>query len=78
MIGTKNLLNFAFISASGDGKIVIFAPQVSTHAHAKFLFGSWEFYKNGDKFGWVKLGNDIQFAKFVKVFPCHNFVLYGI
>jgi len=37
--------------SSGDGKIVIFAPQVSTYTHAKFLCGSWVFYKNGDKFG---------------------------
>jgi len=28
---------FCFCSASEDGKIVIFAPQVSTHACVKFL-----------------------------------------
>jgi len=38
MFGLKDLINFA--SASGDGKIDIFTPQVSTHACAKFLFGS--------------------------------------
>jgi len=43
MFGLKDLVNFA--SASGDRKIVVFAPQVSTHAHAKFLSGSPEFYK---------------------------------
>jgi len=32
-------------SASGDGKIDIFAPQVSTQACANFLSGSQEFYK---------------------------------
>jgi len=37
-VGLKDLVNFA--SASGDGKIDIFAPQVSTHARAKFLSGS--------------------------------------
>jgi len=38
------------------------------------------FTKNGDKFGWVKycMANDIQFVKFAKVFPHHNFVLYSI
>jgi len=36
MFGLKNLVNFA--SASGDGKINIFAPQVSTHAHANFFY----------------------------------------
>jgi len=41
----KDLVNCASASASGDGKIVIFVPQVTTHAHAKFLFGSQEFYK---------------------------------
>jgi len=45
---------FISASASGDGKIVIFTPQVSTHTCAKFLSRSREFYKNGDKFGWVK------------------------
>jgi len=35
------------------------------------------FTKNGDKFGKI-LANDIQFAKFVKVSPRHNFVLYSI
>jgi len=30
----KDLVNFT--SASGDRKIDIFAPQVSTHAHANF------------------------------------------
>jgi len=29
-----------FCFCSGDGKIVIFASQVSTHSHAKFLSGS--------------------------------------
>ena len=70
---------FASVSASGDRKIVISAPQVSTHTRAKFLSWNQEFYKNRDKFGWVKiLANDIQFAKFVRVFPHHNFSLYGI
>jgi len=54
MFGLKDLVNFASASASGDGKIVIFAPQVSTYARAKFLSGSREFYRNADKFGWVK------------------------
>jgi len=77
IFGLKDLINFAPVS--GDKKIDIFAPQVSTHARAKFLSGSQEFYKNRDKFGWVKiLANDIQFAKFVRVFPHHNFSLYGI
>jgi len=49
-----NLVNFASASASGDRKIVIFTPQVSTHTHAKFLSKSQEFYKNGNKFDWVK------------------------
>jgi len=40
MFGLKDLINFA--SASGDRKI---------YAHAKFLSGSREFYKKGDKFG---------------------------
>jgi len=31
-----------------------FIPPISTHACANFLFRSREFYKNGDKFGWVK------------------------
>jgi len=68
--------NFASASARARRyfKIVIFAPkfapQVSTHVSAKFLSASWEFYKNGDKFGW--------FAKFAKVFPRHNFMLYGM
>jgi len=52
MFGLKDLVKFA--SASGDRKIDIFAPQVSTHVHAKFLSKSLEFYKSGDKFGWVK------------------------
>jgi len=52
MFGLKNLVSFA--SASGDGKIVIFAPQVSTHARAKFNLKVESFTKNGDKFGWVK------------------------
>jgi len=43
MFGLKDLANFA--SASGDGKVDIFSPQVSTHAHAKFLSGSQEFYE---------------------------------
>jgi len=43
MFGLKDLVNF--VSASGDRKINIFAPQFSTHAHAKFLSGNQEFYK---------------------------------
>jgi len=35
MFGLKDLVNFA--STSGDGKIVVFAPQVSTHACAIFF-----------------------------------------
>jgi len=54
MFVLKDLVNFAAVSALGDGKIVIFVPQVVTHTRAKFLSGSQEFYKNGDKFGWVK------------------------
>jgi len=44
-VGLKDLVSFAFASASasGDRKIVIFIPQVSTHTYAKFLSGSWEF-----------------------------------
>jgi len=45
MFDLKDLVNFAFAPASGDRKIVIFAPQVSTHAHAKFLSRSREFHK---------------------------------
>jgi len=75
--GLKDLVNFA--SASGEGKIDILALQVSTQAHAKFLFESQEFYKNGDEFVWIKYCRiEIQFSKFEKVFPCHNFLLYGI
>jgi len=40
MFGLKDLVNFASASASMDRKIVIFAPQVSTHACAKFLSGN--------------------------------------
>ena len=32
-------------------------------------------YKNINKSGWA---NDLQFAKFTKIFPRQNFVLYGI
>jgi len=52
--------NFASASARGQRYFKIdifapeFAPQASTHTHANFLSGSREFYKNGDKFGWVK------------------------
>jgi len=67
MFGLKYLVNFA--CASGDGKIDIFIPQVSTHTCAKFLSKSQEFYKNGDKFGWVKywritfnLPNSLKFS----------------
>jgi len=42
MFGLKDLVNFA--SASGDGKIIVFTPQVPTHAHAKYK----SFTKNGD------------------------------
>jgi len=52
IFGLKDQVNFA--SASEDGKIVIFIPQVSTHARAKFLPRSREFYNNGDKLGWIK------------------------
>jgi len=45
MFGLKDLVNFASPSALGDGKIVIFKHQVSTHTHAKFLSESPEFYK---------------------------------
>jgi len=45
MFGLKDLVNFASVSASEDGKIVIFTPQVSTHACAKFLSGIQEFYE---------------------------------
>ena len=53
-----------FVSASARGwryfKIVIFAhefaPQVSTHTLANFLSRSQEFYKSGDKFGWLNIG----------------------
>jgi len=38
-----DLVNYA--SASGDRKIDLFASQVSTHARAKLLSGSQEFYK---------------------------------
>jgi len=40
IFGLKDLENFVSASASGDGKIVIFTPQVSTHTCAKFLSGS--------------------------------------
>jgi len=43
MFGLKDLVTFA--SASEDGKIFIFVPQASIHAHIKFLSGSREFYK---------------------------------
>jgi len=71
MFGLKVLINFA--SASGNGKINIFAPQVSTNARAKFLSKVESFIKNEDRFGWVKF----QFSK-LKVIPRHNFLLYGI
>jgi len=49
MFGLKDQVNFASASASGDKKIVIFAPQVSTHlvthACAKFLSECQEFYR---------------------------------
>jgi len=32
-----NLINFASAFALEDGKIIIFAPQISAHARAKFL-----------------------------------------
>jgi len=35
------------------------------------------FTKDENKFGWVKLANDIQFAKFAKDLPHQNFALYG-
>jgi len=50
VFGLKDLLNFASVSASEDGRSAIFTPQVSTHAHVKFLFRSREITKNGDKF----------------------------
>jgi len=48
----KDLVNFAFASASGEGKIAIFAPQVSTYAYVKFLSRVKSFTKI--EFGWVK------------------------
>jgi len=72
MFGLKDLVNFASTSASGDGKIVIFTPQVSTHA-CKIFIRNLGVSKNRDKL----LANDIQLAKFTKVFPHHNFVLYS-
>ena len=44
----------AHSSASGDRKIDIFAPKVSTHAHVKFYPEVERFTTNGDKFGWAK------------------------
>jgi len=38
MFGLKDLINFA--SASGEGKIDIFASKVCTHVCANFLSGS--------------------------------------
>jgi len=56
-----------------------FAPPISTHVVAIFYPEVMSFTKNGDKIWLGKiLVNDIQFAKFAKVFPRHNFVLYGI
>jgi len=52
MFGLKDLVNFA--SASGDGKINIFAPQDSIHACVKFYLEVESFTNNEDKFGWVK------------------------
>jgi len=66
--------NFAF--TLGNGKIDIFTPQVSTHTCAKLYPEVKSFMKNGDKIWLGKiLANDIQFTKFVQVFPHHNFVL---
>jgi len=36
LFGLKDLVKFAYVSSSGDRKIFIFTPQVSTHAHVKF------------------------------------------
>jgi len=37
MLSVEDLV--VLLLLQGDGKIDIFAPQVSTHAHAKFLSG---------------------------------------
>jgi len=64
-------LNFTSASDRGQRyfKIYIFtpefAPSFSTHVHANFLSGSWEFYENGDKFGWIKY----WWMTIAKVFP---------
>jgi len=74
--------NFDSTSARGCRYFIFaceFAPQVSTHALANNLSGSQEFYKKM-KINLVVgkiLVNDIQFTKFAKVFPCHNFALYS-
>jgi len=41
----KDVWSDRFASASGDGKIDIFAPQVSTHTCTKFRYGSQKFNK---------------------------------
>jgi len=54
MFGLKDLVaKFSFcFRGQKDGHLC--TSGLSTHAHAKILFGSQEFYKKGDKFDWVK------------------------
>ena len=61
---------FASAFASGMERLSSSHPRsLCTHGHAQLLSGSQEFYKNADKFGRGKiLANDIQFAKFARVF----------
>jgi len=55
IIGLKNQILLMFQLGDRDiSRLTSLHPQVSIHARAKFLSGSQEFYKNGDKFGWVK------------------------
>jgi len=71
------LLRDGDISRLSDTFAPKFAPQVSTHVCAKLLSRSWEFYKNGDEFGWVKINID-EWHSIHKSFPYHNFGLYSI
>ena len=44
-----------------------------THAHAKFLSESRAFYKNGDKFGWVKFCT----MRYVCMYVCMYVYMYA-
>jgi len=53
MFGLKDLVNFASASASGDGKIVIFAPLFAPLMHVENCYPEVKsFTKNGGKFCW--------------------------